>query len=222
MAAMLLAVAATTVGCTGSARVNFVSLNMTAIDPPPARAWEFDAGECYWWLDESGDLNLALRSVRHDALLGKFGRVELCVSLSLDAPPAGSGRNYTIRQREVRAVATTTLQSHRFTSYAGIVGVSTQRPDRYSGSFRIWLNAHTELSLFTVMPNRPGTVLCFGRFEAVHDEARGKAIRLQTEAGGYVRPGKPRTFGAAATRPVLQPTTQPPPAAASQPAAGRE
>lgn len=188
-------------GCTGSGRVNFVSLNMTEIDPPPAKAWQFDATECYWWLDDQGDLNVALRSVRDAALLGKLGRVELCLSFVLDAPPAGSGRNYPIRQREVRAVALNAMQSHRFTSFAGIAGVTTQPNKGLHGSFRVWMHAHSELSMFNVMPNRPSPLLCFGTFEAVHDPVRGRALRERTESSGFARPARPRTFGGATSNP---------------------
>lgn len=202
---MLLAIAALTAGCTGSGRVNFVSLNMTDIDPPPAKAWQFDATECYWWLDDLGDLNIALRSVRDAALLGKLGRVELYVSFVLDTPPAGSGRNYPIRQREVRAVALNAMQTHRFTSFAGIAGVSTRPDQRYRGSFRVWMHAHSELSMLNVMPNRPSPLLCFGTFEAVHDPARGRALRERSESSGFARPAKPGASGRATTKP--SPTT---------------
>lgn len=201
LAAVLVWVVALTAGCSGSGRVNFVSLNMTDIDPPPAKAWQFDAAECYWWLDEQGELNIALRSVRDAALLGKLGRVELCISFVLDAPPAGSGRNYPIRQREVRAVALNAMQSHRFTSFAGIAGVSTLPDKRYRGSFRVWMHAHSEVSMFNVMPNRPSPLLCFGTFEAVHDPARGRALRDRSESSGFARPAKPRAPGGATSHP---------------------
>lgn len=213
LAAMLVTGVACLTGCTGSGRVNFVSLNMTDIDPPPAKARQFDAAECYWWLDDQGDLNVALRSVRDAALLGKLGRVELCISFVLDAPPAGSGRNYPIRQREVRAVALNAMQSHRFTSFAGIAGVTTQPNKGFRGSFRVWMHAHSELSMFNVMPNRPSPLLCFGTFEAVHDPVRGRALRERTESSGFARPAKPRTFGGATSNP--SPVATPP--ATSQP-----
>ncbi|QDV91396.1 hypothetical protein RAS2_24940 [Phycisphaerae bacterium RAS2] len=199
-APMLAAIATLTAGCSGSGRVNFVSLNMTDIDPPPAKAWQFDAAECYWWLDDQGDLNIALRSVRDAGLLGKLGRVELCISFVLDGPPAGSGRNYPIRQREVRAVALNAMQTHRFTSFAGIAGVSTLPNQRYRGSFRAWMHAHSEMSMFNVMPNRPSPLLCFGNFEAVYDPARGRALRERSESSGFARPAKPRAPGGATTR----------------------
>jgi hypothetical protein len=48
-------------GCAGTAKINFISLNMTAIDPPGTEPWRFDAQQCFWWADETGDFNIAMQ-----------------------------------------------------------------------------------------------------------------------------------------------------------------
>src|SRR5205823_2544844 len=91
-------------GCTGSAHFNLVSLNMGAIDPPPPKAWQYDAQECYWWTDDDGDLNIAMHCTQRNIFLGKLGDFDLYFSFVLKEPPAGSGRDYTIRGSELRSL----------------------------------------------------------------------------------------------------------------------
>jgi hypothetical protein len=177
-------------GCSGSAKFNLVSLNMSAIDPPPPKVWEYDAQECYWWTDEDGDLNISMKCTQRNIFLGKLGDFDLYFSFALKEPPAGSGRDYNIRQRETRSIGIYALQSFRFTSYAGIIDALTGSDKTYSGSFRMGLTTHTELSMFNLMPQKPGNVLCFGKYHAVHDPVRGRAIRDFTEAEGWERPAR--------------------------------
>lgn len=177
-------------GCTGSARVGFVSLNSQAIDPPRVEPYELTAQECYWWLDDAGDLNLALRCRRSNVLLGAYGHLDVEISFALDRPPAGSGRDYPLRHREVRIVVRSALQHQRFTPISGIMCVLVKDGDERHGSFRIWLNTVAEVGLLSFLPQRPGPVLCYGTFRAVHDRERGQAILLRTEEGGWARPPK--------------------------------
>src|SRR5258708_23627457 len=89
-------------GCSGQASMEFVYLNMSEIDPPQAKAWSFKVSECYWWLAESGELNIAMRHRESNLLLGKIGNVDLAISFVFDSPPAGRARNYNITSRDVR------------------------------------------------------------------------------------------------------------------------
>lgn len=197
LTAVLLAVGLS--GCTGSATLQFVSLHPSEIDPPPTTVWRLDAQECYWWLDEGGELNVAMSCKIRNALLGKYGRADLDMSLVLGAPPAGSGRNYPIRQYETRTVFVSALQSQRWNSQNGIVGVTVRDDGTIRGSFRIWMTPQAELQVMALLPDRLGPVLCFGSFQAVKEETRGKAIRVKCEGGGWTRP--PRKAGIAATQP---------------------
>jgi len=192
-------------GCTGSATARFVSLNPTAIDPPPAKVWPYDAQECYWWLDEAGDLNIALKCRRQHLLLGKYGRVDLDIAFTLGKPPAGSGRNYPVRRREIRTRFTSALHDMRLNSQAGIVAVMVQDDGTLRGSFRIWMTPRMELQLFSLFPQKPGRFLCFGEFHAVRNEERGKAIRAHCTFSSGSRPPRekqPTTSQPATTQPA--------------------
>jgi hypothetical protein len=193
-------------GCTGSATIQFVSLHHEEIDPPTTKVWRFDASECYWWLDDAGELNVAMKCRQHNLLLGHWGDVELDLSFVLGEPPAGSGRNYPIRRRHTRSRFVSALQSQRLTSQAGIVGVIVEDGGAIRGSFRIWMMPQKQLRLFDFFPQQSGQLLCFGTFHAVEDAARGRAIRAHCEAEGWTRPAR---------KPI--PVQKPPPVPTSRP-----
>ncbi len=205
-------------GCNGSASIQFVSLHPSEIEPPPATVWRLHAQECYWWLDEAGELNVAMSCKIRNPLLGKYGRADFDLSLVLGSPPAGSGRNYSIRQYETRTIFVSALQSVRWTSHNGIVGITVRDDGAIWGSFRVWLTPQTELQMMSFLPDRMGPALCFGTFRAVEDEARGKAVRSRCESGGWARP--PRQGGATASQPVGPATTQPAALPVTSPASG--
>ena len=186
--------------------MRFVSLQSKEIDPPTTEVWQFPVQECYWWVDDAGDLNVAMRCPRHNPMLGKYGRLDLDVSFVLDKPPAGSGRNYRIGNRETRTLFASALQNLRLISTSGIVGVTMRDNGVLRGSYRLWMRPQIETDLFAFFPRDPGALLCFGTFQAVKDEKRGRAIRARCESGGWDR----------GPRPTTRPTSQP---AATQPAA---
>jgi hypothetical protein len=198
----VLAVAAMTAGCNGSGDVRFVSLQAKEIDPPTTEVWQFPAQECYWWVDEAGDLNIALRCPKDNVFLGRFGHVDLDISFVLDKPPAGSGRNYRVTQRETRTLFVSAIQTLRLNSVSGIVGVTMKDDGTLRGSYRIWMLPQKTVDVFSLLPQDPGALLCFGTFRAVKNEERGKAIRTRCEAGGWVRGPRPTTRPA-----TTQPTT---------------
>lgn len=177
-------------GCTGSAEIHFVSLHSSEIDPPPAKVWRFDAQEANWWIDDAGELNLAFRGSKRNLLLGALGNSELLISLVPGPPPAGSGRNYALRQRETRVILKSPLADQRIISYTGVMTVIVEDAQNVLGSFRIWMKAREGLNLLSLLPRSPGSVLCFGTFRAVRNERRGRDIRQQCEAGGWQRPPK--------------------------------
>jgi hypothetical protein len=180
-------------GCSGQASMEFVSLNMSEIDPPPVKAWSFKASECYWWLEESGELNIAMRLRESNLLLGKIGNVDLAISFVFDSAPAGRARNYNITPRDVRSLYVSPLATQRWYASGGIVGVTIGRDGVLRGSYRLWMAPLMNTGLFSFMPVRPGSVLCFGTFEALRDEKRGTPIRAFSESNGYARPKKGAT-----------------------------
>jgi hypothetical protein len=204
-------------GCAGSGTVQFVSLHTSEIEPPPATAFRLDAKECCWWLDENGELNVAMNCKIRHLLLGKYGRADFDMSFVLGPPPAGSGRNYQLHQYETRTRFVSALASQRWLSQNGIAGVTVRDDGTLKGSFRVWMIPQTELQMMSFLPDRQGPMLCFGTFQAVKDEVRGKAIRSRSESGGWGRPTRKR--GNAVTQPTTQPAATMP--AASQAAVGQ-
>lgn len=174
-------------GCAGSAELQFVSTNLASINPPPPIVYRYDPQQCYWWVDDDGSLNIAMQFDRVN-LFTELGRLRLQLSLMFDAPPAGSGRDYTIGARNVRGRFETALTQARLISSGGVVAV-TKTGDRFRGSFRVLLQQHPGLSLLSLTPQRPGNYLMFGKFDAIHDPDRGRTIRDSTESDGWVRPG---------------------------------
>jgi hypothetical protein len=176
--------------CNGSGVVRLVSLNASAIDPPPPEVWQFTAQESYYWLDDAGDLNLAMKCKRSNLFLGRFGDVELNISFVLDKPPAGLGRDYKIHERENRTALSSAVANMRFSAYMGIVSVIRKGPKQFKGSFRLLMHTFSEQQFFAFLSNNPGGVVCFGTFDAIEDARKGKAIRDLSEAGGWQRPPK--------------------------------
>ncbi len=177
-------------GCSGTAKINFISLNTNAIDPPKVEPFRFEAQQCYWWLDEAGEFNIAMQCRKGNLLLGPLGDVEIDVTFALEGPPAGSGRDYSLRQRETRAVLLSPSGNQRFVVHTGICDVLTGKDGTYRGSYRFWVSPLTELNVLSFLPQRPGPLLCFGTFHAVRDERQGRQIRDRSESGGWTRPSR--------------------------------
>ncbi len=188
-------------GCDGSARIEFISLHHSAIDPPQVQPWRFDAQVCRWWLDEAGNLSLGISCRRSNILVGRLADLELCLWLRLDTPPAGSGRDYQLKPEQVRLLLRTPLQRQTFLPMGGIVSVITDDDGSYHGSFRLWLQPIAELNILSILPDRPGPMLCFGSFKAVKEQGLGKELR-----GRFDSPAAPLP---AATSPSTQPSVRP-------------
>jgi hypothetical protein len=135
--------------------------------------------------------------------LGKLGDMEIDLSFALDGPPAGSGRDYPLRAREVRAVVLATAGNQRFNVHTGICSVITGKDGSYRGSYRVWMTPIPEINILSILPQRPGPLLCYGTFQAVRNEERGREIRAKSESFGWVRPPrKPSTATQPASTPV--------------------
>ncbi len=175
-------------GCTGSAAVQLVSIHPRAIDPPSVDIRSFGSWECYWWVEESGDLNIAIRCENGNPLAGRLGRVELNLSWVLDKPPAGSGRDYRIHSLETRTVLDTALETHRFVSYAGMVKVLVTDDEHLKGTFRMLVMHRGGFAPLSLLQGPKGNFMLFGTFQALLDPRRGRAIRERTESDGWARP----------------------------------
>lgn len=187
-------------GCSGSARVDILSLEPNAIDPPPANIFHYKARECFWWTENGRDVVIAMRC-GHDELISPFGTSALKLSFVLDGPPEGGSRNYRVGRREVRGVFEWGLERHCFSSYQGICAVMRRGDGRLGGSFRLFLLHQPGPGLLDLFPRQPSNVLFLGDFEAVPErDGRGHRLRDQTEAHGWDRRGDASSTSAA-TRP---------------------
>lgn len=175
-------------GCSGSAEVQLVSIHRMAIDPPAVDVQKFHANECYWWIEDSGNLNIAIRCKRFNPLAGRLGGVEVNMSWVLGKPPAGSGRDYRVRAGMMRAIIETPLETHRFVFYSGMVKVLVADNDQMEGSFRIFAVHRGGFSPLLLLQGPRGNFMFFGTFRAVKDPERGRAIVERTDSAGGHRP----------------------------------
>lgn len=176
--------------CTGTAKLSLISLNSQAIDPPRVQPFDIDASESYWWTDDSGDLCIAIHAMQRNLLFGKLGDVSIDFSMVLGKPPAGIGRDYPLRQREVRLLISSVMQNQRFIPLTGIAAILTKPGDQIHGTFRVWMNPVIEVGVLSFLPPKPGPILCYGTFKAVRDGARGASILKRSEEFGLTRPPK--------------------------------
>ncbi len=196
------ALAAGQVGCTGSGRMELVSLDYAAIDPPAPFASRMDFRECYWWTDERGTAWIALQN--RTAL--PIGNEEFAFRLgfALERLPAGAARNYIVSRREMRAIAQAGPAKSRFASAAGIVALykNADRPDELRGSFRLLVNR--EVNQLLGGWSRPAKVVLQGDFVAIRHEPRGKEVLQRIEFGEWAPP-----VSSPSTQPMTAPSTQP-------------
>lgn len=173
--------------CRGHARLELISLNYRAIDPPAPQVARLALDRCFWWTDDAGQLWIAMER-RSGPLPGRPGQFLFQMSLALEKPPAGRARNYEVARRELRARALFGPTQMRLTSAAGIVAVYRAPGDRLRGSLR--LRARRVVSRWLGGWGRPQECLIQGRFEAVHDARRGGQVALATESAGWGRAGR--------------------------------
>ena len=185
---LTLLVCLTASGCSGSAHLEFTALNFRSIDPPPPYSRSrFD--HCYWWTDDQERVWIAMER-RVASILGEDFTFEFQLSLLLERLPAGRARNYTVGQREFRALARVGPLESRFTSSAGIVALYRASGDRLRGSLRLQVVRRSVNPLLGGW-SRPARYLIAGTLEAVHDERRGRAIVEKMEHEAFDEALKP-------------------------------
>jgi hypothetical protein len=176
------------VGCCGTGRVEVAALNFRAIDPPagpPPRFYTVDLDCCYWWLDDDGNVWVAMRRTQPILPFEPGGDFVFQLSLALRDPPAGSARDYLVTRRELRASAKFGPAETRFVSISGIVALYREAGDKLRGSFR--LQVAREVNQMLGGWSRPERYLMQGTFMAVRDAERGWPIAEATEAYGWGR-----------------------------------
>jgi hypothetical protein len=186
-------------GCAGSARVELIPLNYKTIDSASALTRPLGLDRCYWWTDESGQVWIAMQCERRP-VFGKLGTFLYQMSLVLEKLPSGKQREYTVAERELRAVARFSGFESRFVSSAGVVALYREPGNRLVGSFRFL--ARREVSQLLGGWSPPTSYVMQGTFEAVHDEQRGRPIAEATESHGWDRePAGLQRGSAASTQP---------------------
>lgn len=175
-------------GCRGGGNVEFVSLDVRSVDPPPPKGSRFPIDRCTWWKDEQGRVWIAMERVLY-ALLGEKYRLELRISLRLDKLPSGKAKNYTLRTEELRGMAHLGPAESRFMSTNGTLALYRDGGNRFRGSFRAEVGRYTR-ELLTGW-SKPAKYLLLGEFVAVQDDGRGGKIVDSTESDGFERDDDP-------------------------------
>ena len=178
-------VLALVVGCArdGGGRVELTALNYRSIDPPTARFVPIELDRCFWWTDDQGQIWIAMEREQPIHFAGLSFVFQL--SLVLEKPPAGRARNYLVSERELRAVTLLGPAEGRYVSQAGIVALYREDGDHLRGSFR--LRVVREVARLLGGWSHPTQHLMLGRFDAVHDPQRGRAIVEGTDVSGWER-----------------------------------
>jgi len=179
-------------GCRGSASYTIASLNTRRISASESLTRRIDAGECYHWINDYGELCVAMR-MTDGSILGKAFSKTSIASLVLGDPPASTGRDYRATRRTARFNNNAGYGHTRAASLRGVVGVWDYDKKVIAGRFRLV----TRQQSYSVLTGWRGKaqVLYVGEFRSVFDRKAGEAILNNTEKNGMQRKqpaGKPR------------------------------
>jgi hypothetical protein len=171
-------------GCTPN-RLELISLDMTAIDPPAPRPFSIEPQRCEWWEDDAGGLWLGLQS-DVSSLLGPGQSFR--ATLKLDKLPSGAARNYTLNFDSLRAALKFGPVQARFVSQSGVVAAYREPGDRLRISLRALVTRHG-LGLIGDW-SRGGRTLWLATFTASRAAAAARAdLVAETETSGFERKG---------------------------------
>lgn len=171
-------------GCSGSASYTIASLNMKRVDPNELLTHKIEASECYHWVNEYGELCLALRMNDWSILGDQFSR-ESVASFVLGTPPASTGKNYKATRRTARFLNHAGYGHTRAASLGGIIGVWNFDKPEIGGRFR-FTTIQQGYSVLTGWTGK-ARMLYVGEFKSVLNQEAGEAILNETEADGMER-----------------------------------
>jgi hypothetical protein len=177
-------------GCTGHASVHVVPFDNQRLSFTSPLVVQFRPDECYWSVNENGELCIAMRA-RRRSLLGRRYDREFVLSLVLDEKPAGPARHYRVARRTARARHDAGLSHTRAASLAGRAAVWNFGQARIDGRFRFTARRQSFSALKGWGGNR--TVLFVGEFTALPDRGESATIMARTEEDALARP--PRRSG---------------------------
>ncbi len=180
-------------GCNGSATANLIPILRSDLPPQEPLMQTVRADEAYYWVDDNGSLNIAMRHETH-SLLGAVFDLTWNMSIVLDGLPAGSQRLYQLTSRDVRVVQSCGGDHRRYRSAAGVAVLEAPKGHQLEGRFHITVYQQQFGVLTGWTPSYHGPLLVLaGEFEAVENHTRGREILEQTEADGFGRPPLPTT-----------------------------
>jgi hypothetical protein len=164
-------------GCAGNVRCNFVSQNMESIrvEPTDARSFELDATECYWWVDDQKQLNIAGQG-RLKSLLGKQYDREFAIFFKPGQPSQGVGKDYRLLRDTVQGYIQVGANLHRFESTYGLLGTENRPGEHLVAAYRCGIRIQSAKLFGGWSSGVP--FLIYGTMEAVpNQEGKGQAIQ---------------------------------------------
>jgi len=184
LATAIVLTALTGAGCAGHAVVYSVPLGTKQISTTGPLIVRVTPDECYFWVNDQEELCVAMRSFS-GSILGKRFHREFVLSIVVKGLPAGSGREYRMDRRTVRARNDAGYAHTRSASLGGILAVWDYRRGQVRGRFRFTAKEQS----YSVLTGWSGnnTVLCIGEFTAFRNETAGKRLLARTEEGAMGR-----------------------------------
>jgi len=175
-------------GCSGQATISAVPFMRTDFAPTEQAVETIAANEAYYWLDDDGMLNIALRRYVPSVWDSAFDEIWV-MSLKLEGLPAGSERLYRLGSQSVRQASSHGGLHYRSASLMGVAVAEAPCDGRLEGR----LHAVVRRQQFSVLTGwtpdifRAPMVVMTGTFEAVHNSATGREIRERATADGFGR-----------------------------------
>ncbi len=175
------------VGCNGNIDCSFVTTNFNSISikPTDAKAFRFRCSECYWWVDNSGRLNIAGQHIEKSLINSALDK-EFYISFVLGSPSRGMGKDYKLNYQSVRGLIKMGGNIYRFRSTRGILGIENEGKELIRAAYRANVRIYVARLLGGWSKGTP--FLIYGTLKAVSDkQGKGKQIRKITEDMGYSR-----------------------------------
>lgn len=161
-------------GCAAPGTVRMIPTDTRRISTTEPLVITLRPSECHYWIDDSGDLWLALRS-RKPSLFGRLRSSEMFMTAKLKEPPAATSRDYPVTKGGVQLRRRAGLQHIRAESLQAIAAVWDYGKPRLRGRFRV----HAQQRSYSVLTGwtTAGRVLIVGEFTASENREKGEAIR---------------------------------------------
>lgn len=184
------AFAAGVAGCNGSGVLHVMPYVRSDLPEHEPLIQNTPIQEAYYWQEEDGQLNIALRSTQK-SLLGEVFSAEYAMSIVLEDLPAGSERLYNVTIREIQSALRAGGDRRRSRSMLGVVVIEAPEHGVLKGRFHALMHEQRFTALTGWTPPsvfQGARMVVAGEFNAVHDPERGREILAVTEDDNFVRP----------------------------------